>query len=711
MTDPTVILHITENLKAHKFGSYVLENYKKDGVHYTAEVSIHPVFNHEGKCTHFVGLHKDVSLSVREAERTRNNERLLTATSELAKVGGWKYDVASNSLYWTEGIFMIYGLPRGKAPTLAEALGCYPDPGRSQLRQLFENCQSEGTPFTVELPFINFQDEHLYVRASARAIEEDGVITQVIGAFQDISETHDMRQQNQNFLSVAEELVCVWDDDGNLLFTNDKCSSLIGLPAEKLYGCHYSDFIIESDRVNVASAVRVLYETGRMSDLYTQLVNFDNETKIVAWNAVRDPDTGNCFAIGRDVTGQRAQERALMKALERANSANEAKRQFLMTLSHELRTPLNPVTSYSDLLLDIHEDEDSQFMLKEIRNSAQNLQRQINDLLDYARLDADALEKYVNDFDLLVFFDGLYHSYAPHFKAKGLSLTKELVGDLNPNHSFKVTGDLSKLRQVAFNLLSNACKFTQTGGAVIKLEELYQEDLPQNQRFYCLSVIDTGIGIAEKDQKLIYEPFTQVDNTQTRKYDGAGIGLSLCRKIADMLGGSLEVISTPGQGSCFEFTFMLTISKQALAEEEDALLTQTREPVVTKAPNILVVEDDPGNRAFFGVCLKQQGLHVSFAHDGPAGVKAALKHTFDTVLMDIRMPGMDGYEATERIRATSGLNRSTPIIGITTDTSETGRRRAASSGMNDLLQKPVRPVDLFRTLDKWTLKNETSEVH
>jgi len=408
-----------------------------------------------------------------------------------------------------------------------------------------------------------------------------------------------------------------------------------------------------------------------------------------------DPDRpaeGGTVWIVEDVTERRQFELALARARDDAEAASRAKSAFLANTSHELRTPLNGMIGLTHLARspDTPEPQRLQY-LDQIAESAQSLAGIISDILDLSKIEAGKLQIEATVFDLGDLLRALQRSYATLAAACGLELQFELSDGVED----AVHGDAMRVRQVVSNFLSNAIKFTGRGHVRLAVS---RPGGPETARVR-FEVADTGPGIEETTRQRLFMPFTQADQSTTRRYGGTGLGLSICRELATLMGGEVGVESLPGHGSTFWAELPLP---RAAALPPPALPANAR---ALEGARVLMVEDNPVNMMIAVAMLERWGVDVAQAHDGHEAVTevhvaAAAGHPFDAVLMDVQMPVMSGHEATRVLRA-SVAGRQLPIIALTAAALVTERDEALAAGMNDFLTKPIDAEKLLATLVRW----------
>ena len=366
-------------------------------------------------------------------------------------------------------------------------------------------------------------------------------------------------------------------------------------------------------------------------------------------------------------------------AQEQAELANETKNRFLATISHEVRTPINAIIGFCDLTIDSESDEDHKLNLKRVKDSSEHLLALIKDILDYSQIECGKMELKNESFNIHKIIESVVNAYYLDASSKEINLSYELGGNI-PKFMF---GDPDAIRQVLYNLIGNAIKFTDKGDvevAVIMEEPLLEKD----QVKLHFSIKDSGIGISKLKQKLIFMDFTQIDTTESRKYGGVGLGLTICKYFVEQMGGKISVKSEKGQGSEFEFTLVFKVDKNKSVKKE----------IKNEAPkqlHLLVAEDNMLNSQVVSAFLKRLGHTSKIAGNGKIALELLAKEDFDAVLMDIEMPEMDGIEATEAIRNgdENVRNPKIPVIALTAHALKDYEEKSYKAGMDSYLTKPI----------------------
>ena len=370
---------------------------------------------------------------------------------------------------------------------------------------------------------------------------------------------------------------------------------------------------------------------------------------------------------------------------QRADAATRAKSEFLAIMSHEIRTPMNGVLGMAHLLLDTPLSAGQRRQVETLRDSGQALLTILNDILDFSKMEAGRLELADEDFDLERVVGSVTALMAPRAREKGLALRASIDADVPT----ALRGDAGRLRQVLLNLVGNAIKFTEAGE--VRLE--VRAGGPANERVALrVRVSDTGIGIPPEAQARLFQEFSQVDASATRRFGGTGLGLAICRRIAVAMRGEIGVESRPGAGSTFTVSLELERARAPLVADAEPLA-----PSLTPR-RILLAEDNAVNREVALGLLRRDGHAVTVVTNGAEAVAAARQGGFDVILMDVHMPGTDGMEATRRIRALPGAAGRVPIVGLSASVMKDEIDLCFEAGMDQFLAKPIDPPALIRLL-------------
>jgi len=469
------------------------------------------------------------------------------------------------------------------------------------------------------------------------------------------------------------------------LDVNPALCSMLGYQREEMLGHSPLEFVDDDNRAIF------LYQMGRIDATthrsYEICLNHKNGQQIpVIFSATTHRDAegkvDNAFSFITDLTRQKQAEGELRQAKELAESANRAKTQFLANISHEVRTPLNGIMGMSHLLhMTLLADEQLEY-LRHLDDSSQSLLAVINDLLDLTRIEAGGLGLEQADFHPDQLVNDIIRIHQPVAQRKGVQILLELA----PHLPDLVRGAPLRLKQVLHNLVGNAVKFTDQGQVKLFIAP---SSLPNQPLRISFKICDTGIGMEPETLEKIFDPFTQADESISRRYGGTGLGLAICRRLTEMMGGKIEVESRPGEGSCFTVNLPVKVPMEAITPRATVPRSVS---LKGGSLHLLLAEDQPVGRLYATRLLERLGHRVTAVEDGMQAVEAWANEPYDLILMDVQMPGMDGIAATAAIRNQEqqlGKAGHIPIIALTAHALTDDRDKLLEQGFDGYVPKPI----------------------
>jgi hypothetical protein len=481
---------------------------------------------------------------------------------------------------------------------------------------------------------------------------------------------------------------------GDLIYANSAIHELLEYEPSELIGKPSSLIMRPEDHRSVVKAGTEMWGGKRDQQVIDLVLLSKTGKEIVVSNAlssVYSEVRGERIFIShaRDVREERKLAHKLASAVQKAELATQLKSEFLANMSHEIRTPLNGILGMAQVLACSNVDGVRADQVNVILESGNALLSILNDILDLSKIEAGRMEVTVIEADLRHKLDRVCKLYEPTAEEKGLKLKLFI----DPSVPAALALDPVRVRQCVGNLISNAIKFTDNGDVLVVATG---QPLQDNRIKITIHISDTGCGVAADKIGRIFESFAQADGSTTRKYGGTGLGLPITRQLAQMMGGDVSVVSEPGKGSIFTFTFESEIAESV---SKDALLRKL-EPVATSpkrspddaksiAKRILVVDDNAINRRVARTFLEQSGYEIDEAHDGNHALEKLGTSKFDLVLMDIHMPALDGQRALDQLRAGTSSNSDIPVIALTADSMRGDREKYISRGFSGYVSKPV----------------------
>jgi PAS domain S-box-containing protein len=570
-------------------------------------------------------------------------------------------------------------------------------------RGLTERIQAEGRVSDVPLTFVNKQGQEVLLLVSAARFVMDRRAYVVINA-RDVTDSERARMVREAILLNASVGIAL-TRDRTFLLANRHFEELYAFPPGGVVGQPGSSvWASQEDYAEVGQQISGPLSRGEPVEFERRARRQDGSSFIARIRAravdPARPQEGGTVWIVEDVTERRQFEQALARARDDAESASRAKSAFLANTSHELRTPLNGMIGLAQLAREpgLPEERRQQY-LDQIADSAQGLAGVISDILDLSKIEAGKLQVEATAFDLGELLQSLQRTYATQAAERRL----QLRFDLAPEVLGTVVGDPLRVRQIVTNYLTNALKFTEGGSITLAVRRLAEGDAGPSGSAHagtvCIEVRDTGQGIAPEVQGRLFKPFTQADESTTRRFGGTGLGLSICRELAALMGGRVGVKSRPGEGSQFWAELPLPPASVYNASPSQPQL----QPL--QGRRVLMAEDNPVNMMIAVAMLERWGVDVAQASNGQEAVemvRAAQQagQPFEAVLMDLQMPVMGGLEATAALREISGCVQ-LPVIALTAAALVTEREAAMDAGMSDFLTKPTDAEKLRATLARW----------
>ncbi|MCX7868337.1 MAG: ATP-binding protein, partial [Terrimicrobiaceae bacterium] len=658
----------------------------------------------------------------RQEEALQSSEQSLQLAARMAKIGAWRVDFDPPGIWWSPEVRRIHAVPDDYEPDLESIFAFYPPESRARLRELFNRSVETGEEFDGEFDFRDARGRVVWVRLIGQAERDPstGKTIRVHGTFQDITETHESAialAESREMLSVAfwGASLSVSDcrfDTGEFVFDANLLRLLGYEKREVVPTLKFRDSLMpEADRRRWAESLEACLEgRAQLFECEYRLAAKDGSFRwLLERSKIVSLDTSNrparMVGIITDITRLKEAEELVASALEhekdlarKAQAASKAKKDFLAMMSHEIRTPLNSVLGFAEMLAGRPLDSESAEYVRTIRESGESLLRILNDILDYSRIESGKLQIEERAYNPRSVLRSVVDLLKPIALSKGIELAASNSDDVPE----AVLGDEMRVKQVLVNLAGNAVKFTSKGVVNLRLH------LDEDGRNLVFSVRDTGPGIAAAKLESIFEPFTQADASISRAHGGTGLGLAISSQLVHLMDGTIRAKSALGKGSEFAFSIPLRAAPAEASPPASDVLVPGEASFAKNLPlRILIVEDDRVNARLTRLILTRLGYSPAIVHDGRQAVEAAASDPPDLILMDLRMPNMDGLEATRAIRAVEAERGSRPrifIAALTADVLPEGRDQSFDAGMDDYVTKPVSSAKILEVLRKAALQ-------
>ncbi len=647
-------------------------------------------------------------------ERKQTEEALAASDARYALVargandGIWDWDLRANTVYFSPRYLEILGhAPTDGPPSLEEWTGrIHPDDAEAVLGENKRCINGEIDNFSIEYRMRHQDGSYRWILGRGASLRDaDGQVVRLAGTHTDITR----RKQDEETLRESQDqlakifryspvgIAVTTRSEGRIVDVNDAGARMFGYEKSDVSGRTTVELGLWQRPEDREALMAEIAARGSVVGKELELRHKNGTTVVTLYSAVPNQVYGEpcLLAVLVDITERKAMEQALRRSKEVAEAANRAKSEFLSTMSHEIRTPMNTILGMADMLAESGLPPEHAQALTAIKAAGAALLGLLNDILDLSHIEAGGLILEEKACDIVLLASQVTDMMRPAAARKGLDLRLDVRAALPP----RIACSPDRIRQVLVNLLGNAVKFTDQGEIVLEID---REEHASTGSWLRLAVRDTGIGIPEEKQGVIFDRFTQVNASTSRHHGGVGLGLAICNKLVHMLGGAIHVTSRPGQGSVFTVTLPL---RSASPPPASAGLrpSRSRRAAPSHKGALLLIEDSPSNAEVTRLMLEGSAFDLTWAPNGQAGLEAFRDKPFDLVLMDLEMPGMDGCQTTEALRRLEeeiGRPR-TPVIALTAHAFEEYRQRSLDAGCDDFQVKPIAKAKLLDTLETW----------
>lgn len=685
---------------------------RKNGDRFWADGYTTALRDEAGHLKGFIKVARDMTEHKRTGDALRETQSLLDAIVNAAPVGIAIFDLEGRFIRMNQVLAGPYGIQSSEL--IGRTMHDYIPAIADRMDQVHREVISTGHVVTnIEFSGEIHSGERRYWTTSFYPVHSsDGSICGAGAIINDVTVAkraeENLRQSEANFRALAEtipQLVWYVKPDFSLEYCNGRWLEYTGMTEEDASGFGWLHAIHPDDRENA----RLSWESARHErtvssaesrirrkdgcyrwHLCRAMPVYDENGQLIRW-----------FGTDTDIHDQKRWQEELSRAKLAAEDASQAKSAFLANMSHEIRTPLGAILGFSELLRDesLNAEDKAQF-IETINRNGRDLARLIDDILDLSKVEAGRLEVEKLSVSLVTLMNDIKQSLSIRAQEKGVRFELKWLGRIPTT----IESDSTRLRQILLNIIGNAIKFTEKGYVVVTIRLLDPESPDANPKI-CFTVTDTGRGIDPSQVHALFQPFSQADRTTTRKYGGTGLGLVLSRRLAHLLGGDVTLTdSAPGVGSTFSITIdaghleLRQFVEVGYSKGENQEFERMQQEERLKGIKVLVADDAADNRFLIQRLLTSSGAKVDLVENGAEAVESALKGSYDVVLMDIQMPVLDGFDATQTLR-NKGYRK--PIIALTAYALPEEREKSLRAGCNDHLAKPISRNHLIYTVAQY----------
>lgn len=692
-----------------KSGSGTGEMYvqRKDGLLRTL-VFNNVIESFSGEPDYVLGNGVDVTQRLLMEEELMQVTDLLKQTNQLAEVGGWQLDFEQDIMHWTSVTREIHDAPEEYIPDLSRAIEFYkPGKSRNLIQQAIDTCLSSGVGWNLELQIKTLSGREKWVKCIGKGVFEEGVCKTIYGSFQDIDNrkrTEILAKRSTAILAAFAEhapaAVAMLDNDMNYIAVSNRWIEDFDLQNETLLATSYYDHFNFIGEVKKERHKRIL--SGAVETCEQDLIHLPgrSEPSFIKWEMrpwyESVDQIGGMLVFAQDMTSYVKQREEIQDAKESAEKASSAKSEFVSNMSHEIRTPLNGIIGFTDLLLKTELSNLQSQYLKIVNQSSNDLLGIISDILDFSKIEAGKLELDIERCDLTQLCSQAMDIISFQVQQKGVELLLSIAADV-PRF---IWADEIRLKQILYNLLSNASKFTETGEIELNVTVVEKFEDESSIRF---SVRDTGIGINAEKLTKIFKAFEQEDSSTSKKYGGTGLGLAISNKLLEKMNSKMNLTSAPGVGSEFSYEIRTRTGSDDTSDVAD----------LSWIKNILLVDDNDSNRIIIHEMLFAKGINCKQAKNGMEAIELlGSGFSFDAMILDYQMPIYNGIETVDRMRKNfPTLMENFPILLLHSSSEDLDVVNARKQSKIDCtLSKPVGAENLYRSLSGLRDQKKTTQV-
>lgn len=726
-TDPAEVARIRAAVRAGESVSGELVNYTKDGRAYVVRIEIKPLRDNMGQVTGFMAIESDITEARYASDAVRLERERLALALESGGLGSWDWNIETGEVVYDERWATMLGEERVDAHLDTWSSRVHPDDLPMVLAKLEAHLQGETHKFECLFRMRHKDGSWRWIIDRGLIVERNahGSPVRMVGTHADVTERiqkeQDLKESERFARSTVDALsahLAILDENGRIIAVNrawrefaenNQCPiANVCEGTNYLAVCQTSQAHHSSEAGVVEAGIRAIMRGEREEFSLEYPCHGPKERRWFVVRATRFAGTGpvRVVVVHENITQRKLAEIDLARASESAKAANRAKSEFLANMSHEIRTPLTAILGFTELLAEGDDDAITTAQRLEavstIQRAGEHLLTIVNDILDLSKIEAGQMTVERVETDLVDLLLGVESLMRPRAAGKGLTLDIELDTAL----PCRALTDPTRLRQVLLNLVGNAVKFTDQGGVRIHVSA---EQQPEGDSLLRAAIHDSGPGLTPEQEQRLFAAFSQADPTVTRKHGGSGLGLIICRRLSQLMGGSVELTTTqPGRGSIFTVTVRIG---QVPCAGETRVLTRHVSPSTAAltskvAPlngRILLAEDGPDNQRLISIILKRAGAQVDIAENGEVAWRMleeanAIGTPYDMLLTDIQMPVMDGYTLAGKVRERGWQ---LPVVALTAHAMPEERQRCLEAGCKDFTTKPIDKRSLLTICQRW----------
>lgn len=652
---------------------------------------------------------------IRKTSDVQRSETRFKNFAESASDWFWESDEHTNITYCSERYFEITGFDPSKLGGFDYKTLLYSknrERDEENWKDLYKKVERREAFRHFEYETIRANKEIIHISVSGTPIyDEQGLFCGYRGAGLDITERKLTEEENRTYAELFNKWktsnfigIVQCRSSGEIIDVNDTLLSMIGYTRDEFEkeGLDWRVLTPSEYRSLDKKGIQDASNKGYFTAFEKEYFHKDGHRVPILIGGTRyreQPDEYIEFVL--NITEQKKTQTILAQATERAEAASLAKSEFLAAMSHEIRTPMAGVVGMAELLIESELTSEQLDWALNVKGSAVTLLKILTEILDQSKLEAGKLEIAPIDFHLETFVNEITSLFGPNILSKGLILTVVLDDKLPDT----INADHMRIGQILSNLLSNALKFTEKGEISVKVT--LQEETPEFVRLN-FTVEDSGIGLTKEGRERLFSAFSQADSSTSRNYGGTGLGLSISQKLAHLMGGDIGVKTAKGQGSAFWFEIKCQKAKEKIKSAPKRVRREQWK--ASRSLKILLAEDNLINQQLIQAIFYKLGHDIKVADDGEEAVEYVEKNDFDIILMDVRMPVMDGLEATTAIRNMKNGKANVPIIAVTADIAAGNIKKYTDAGMNDVCSKPIEMSVLLQSIDKQLNENIHSPI-